>query len=85
MSKFDIDQNEEEAPVKLNIDLNAAETVVCSKCGNATFAQVVLMKRLSALISPTQKEAFVPMPVFACNACGNVNDEFLPKKKNLEI
>lgn len=62
----------------INVDLSMAKDVVCEGCGNYSFEQVVLMKRLSALMSPTGKEGIVPIPVFACNACGYINREFLP-------
>lgn len=63
---------------QLNVDLSKAEDVVCDKCGNYTFEQVMMMKRMSALLSPTGKEAIVPIPTFACNACGHINKQFLP-------
>ena len=63
---------------QMNVDLSKAEDVKCDKCGNYTFEQVMLMKRMSALISPTGKEAIVPIPTFACNACGFINKQFLP-------
>ena len=34
------------------------------------------MKKLSPLISPTGQEAIIPVGVFACEACGNINKEF---------
>lgn len=49
----------------------------CDACGNHTFQAVVFLKRVPALLSPTSEEALVPMEVFACVACGNVNKEFL--------
>ena len=63
---------------QMNVDLSKAEDVVCEKCGNYTFEEVLLMKKISALISPTGKEAIVPIPTFACNACGFINKRFLP-------
>lgn len=66
--------------VPINLDLSTAQDVTCDKCGNYTFEQVVLMKKISALISPTGKEAIVPFPVFSCNACGYINKQFLPVK-----
>ncbi len=63
---------------QLNIDLSRAEDIVCENCGNYTFQEVALMKRLSPLVSPTGKEAIVPIPTFACNACGFINSRFLP-------
>lgn len=65
-------------PAQMNLDLSQATDIVCDNCGNATFQEVVLMKRLSAVASPTGKEANVPIPTFACNACGYVNTMFLP-------
>jgi uncharacterized Zn finger protein len=63
---------------QINIDLSQAEDITCENCGNYTFQEVALMKRLSPLISPTGKEAVVPIPTFACNACGFINRRFLP-------
>ena len=63
---------------RINVDLSQAEDVVCENCGNYTFSEVVLMKKLSALLSPTGKEALIPIPTFACNACGFINRRFLP-------
>ena len=64
----------------MNLDLENAQDVVCENCGNYTFQEVVLMKRVSAIVSPTGKEAIVPIPTFACNACGFINKQFLPVK-----
>ena len=65
------------AAAQMNIKPSELDDVVCEECGNFTFAQVVLMKRMPALISPTGKEAFIPMQVYACNSCGNVNERFI--------
>lgn len=65
-------------PPQVNVDLSNAEDITCERCGNYTFEQVALMKKVSALISPTGKEGVVPIPVFACAACGNINAGFLP-------
>lgn len=64
----------------VNLDLSSAHDVVCDNCGNYTFNEVVLMKRISAILSPTGKDAIVPIPTFACNACGFINKQFLPVK-----
>ena len=58
--------------------LAQADNVTCDSCGNHTFTDVMMMKRISPIISPTGKEAVVPIQTFACNACGFVNKEFLP-------
>lgn len=64
----------------VNLDLENAQDVTCDNCGNYTFQEVVLMKRVSAIVSPTGKEAIVPIPTFSCNACGFINKQFLPIK-----
>jgi len=58
--------------------LAQSEDVVCENCGNYTFQEVALMKRMSPIMSPNGQELMVPMPVFACNACGFINKSFLP-------
>jgi hypothetical protein len=65
---------------QVNLDLSTAQDVTCDNCGNYTFQEVVLMKKVSALVSPTGKEAIVPIPTFSCNACGFINKQFLPVK-----
>lgn len=68
----------QQQPPQVNIDLSNAEDITCERCGNYTFEQVALMKKVSALISPSGKEGVMPIPVFACAACGNINSGFLP-------
>ena len=64
---------------QINIDLSQTQELICDKCNNKTFQVVFLMRKLSALLSPTGKESIIPVQVFECAACGNVMDEFLPK------
>lgn len=54
------------------IDIGDAETIICEKCGNASFIQSFFLKRISPLVSPTGKEAIVPIQVFACGNCGTI-------------
>jgi hypothetical protein len=65
-------------PPSLKVDLSDADDVTCDKCGNYTFQEVMLFKKVSAIQSPTGKTGIVPIPTFACNACGWVNKQFLP-------
>ena len=62
-------------------DLSLAEDIVCENCGNLTFEEVLMMKKVSALVSPNGKEGIVPIPTFSCVACGWVNKMFRPKGK----
>lgn len=62
----------------INQILGQSTSVLCLRCQNGTFQEVTLFRHVSAIVSPTGKEGNVPIPTFACVACGWVNDEFLP-------
>jgi len=61
-----------------NVDLSSAKDVICEKCACSKFKEVAFIKRVSALVSPSGKEAIVPVGTFACADCGHVNVEFDP-------
>ena len=60
-------------------------TIVCPKCGSKVFKEAVILKKVSKVISPTGKEELYPIPVFVCNSCGAIPDEFLSKPAAKEI
>lgn len=46
-----------------------ATDLTCEKCENDTFNEVVKIKRLSAITSPTGEEMVLPFKVFICSKC----------------
>ena len=64
-------QLEREQP-GLQIDISKTDTIVCDECGNASFIQAFFLKKVSALVSPTGKEAVIPIQVFSCGNCGTI-------------
>ena len=56
----------------LQLDISQTDTIVCENCGNASFIQAFFLKKVSALVSPTGKEAIVPIQVFSCGNCGAI-------------
>tara|TARA_R110001592_G_C12900811_1_gene726604 strand:+ start:250 stop:495 length:246 start_codon:yes stop_codon:yes gene_type:complete len=68
-------------PAQVKIDVSDLTDLVCDHCGAKVFREAKMFKRLSALVSPTGKDQIVPIPVFRCDECGHINDEFLPKTK----
>jgi hypothetical protein len=62
---------------QLTVDLKNAEDVKCEKCEHSFFSPVVLIKRVSPLVSPSGEEMLAPIQTFACASCGNVNEQFL--------
>ena len=59
-------------PKQVELDISKAYTITCEECGNASFIQAFFLKKISALMSPTGKEAIVPMQVFSCGNCGSI-------------
>jgi len=58
------------------IDITKTSAVKCEACENQTFKQSLLLRKLSAIVSPSGEETLVPVQVFACEKCGHVNSEF---------
>ena len=63
-------------PTLDNIDLSNAKTLECEECGCKGFKQTLMLKKLSALISPNGQESIVPVAAFCCEQCGHINKEF---------
>ena len=59
------------------VDLTKAETMKCKKCSNAIFIPSFILKRLSPLVSPSGKEAVIPVQVYSCGSCGEVMKSLL--------
>lgn len=62
---------------QVKVDLSQAETMKCEDCGNYVFIKGTVLKRLSALVSPTGQEAIVPIEIFSCGNCGKVPSTML--------
>ena len=62
------------------LDISKADTIVCEECGNASFIQAFFLKKISALMSPTGKEAIIPMQVFSCGNCGAIPKNMLDQQ-----
>ena len=62
--------------IQEQIDISKTTSIKCEKCENLTFKQTLLLRKLSALVSPSGQETLVPVQVFACEKCGYVNSDF---------
>lgn len=58
------------------IDLKQQPTVTCSKCGGKFFKEVVLIKKVPALLTGNSEDTLVPFPTYRCDDCGHVDEEF---------
>ena len=62
---------------QMNIDVSQTSEMKCDKCENNTFKQTMMLRKVSAIVSPNGKETIIPVGVFACEKCGHVNDELI--------
>ena len=65
---------------QVEVDLKSAETMKCAQCGNTIFIQGYIIKKISAIMSPTGQEVVAPVQVFNCGNCGTI----LPLSKELD-
>ena len=61
----------------ININLKDAEDIKCDECDNNYFVPTFMIKKISALMSPTGQEILAPVQLFQCSKCGHVNKKFL--------
>ena len=66
----------QDGQMQQTIDIEKTTPIKCEACENQTFKQTLLLRKLSALVSPNGQETLVPVQVFACEKCGHVNSEF---------
>ena len=71
-------QGQPDQNMQVKVALKDTQDVSCEKCGHKLFVQLMMFKKLSAVMSPTGEESLIPVQVFACNDCGHVNEQFLP-------
>lgn len=62
---------------EVQVDLKKAETIKCDDCNNYLFITSHVIKRISAIMSPSGQEALVPVQVYSCGNCGKVPKMFL--------
>lgn len=60
------------------IDFADAENYTCDHCGHDRFKVAYLIKKFSALVSPSGQEMLTPIQCFCCEKCGHINEDFLP-------
>ena len=64
--------------VNISVGLENTDALECDECGSTTFRPAFLLRKVSALMSPSGKETIVPIQVFACDSCGHVNEDMYP-------
>ena len=65
----------------LNIKKDDLKPLVCSEFGGMYFRQVMAINKVSRFITGADKDSMIPVPVFRCDDCGYVPEEFQPVTK----
>jgi|TARA_R100000081_G_C4742321_1_gene129615 uncharacterized Zn finger protein len=65
----------------LNIKSGDLKPMTCTECGGMYFRQVMAINKVSRFITGADKDTIVPVPVFRCDDCGHVPEEFQPELK----
>ena len=63
---------------KMNIDLSAATDLTCEKCNSKFFSEALMLKRVSRLLTASDRDQIVPISVLRCADCGHVNADMMP-------
>ena len=66
---------------QVQVDLKQADTIKCKSCGNYLYIQSFVLKKLSALVSPTGQETMIPVQVFSCGNCGKIAEGMLDESE----
>lgn len=55
---------------RVNIDISKATDILCPKCQEPFFIDVMRLKRLSIFVSPTGREEIINIQTLLCAGCG---------------
>lgn len=62
--------------LKPKINLKEQPTVQCGECKSTYFKEIVMLKKVSKILTGGPEDTLVPFPTYMCNECGHVNDDF---------
>ena len=63
-----------------NVNLDQTQPVKCEECNEVYFEQVLHLRKASGFLTGTGQDTYIPIPVFSCRKCGQINSEFQPKR-----
>lgn len=72
------------SPMDMAKAIATSPNVVC-ECGSKVFNSALVLKKISALVSPTGKEEIVDIPVFVCAKCGKIPAEIKNNRNYAKI
>jgi DNA-directed RNA polymerase subunit RPC12/RpoP len=67
-------------PQQPKIDLSQATEITCQECGGSVFIPGNKFLKISKIIAGTAQDAIIPVELYLCGDCGEINQELLPKE-----
>jgi len=67
-------------PQQPKIDLSKAKEMECAQCGGTVFIPGTKFLTISKIITGTPQDAIIPVEVYLCGDCGEINEKLLPKE-----
>ena len=60
------------------IDIKKTTAIVCdnAECKNDMFMPAMKFRKVSKIMAGTKDDQIIPVQVFMCTSCGNINKEF---------
>ena len=58
------------------INLKEQPTVSCESCAGNQFREIVLIKKVSKILTGSSEDTLVPFPTYKCDLCGFMNRDF---------
>ena len=66
--------------INLAAALKSSTSVRCQSegCGSMLFEPVMIIRKISRFVTGSSQDDFLPMQVFVCKYCGELNEDMLP-------
>ena len=65
---------------QVNITPEDLKTLVCEECGGTVFAEGLVIRTVSPLLTNNGKEGMLPIPAFYCVKCHETVQKYLPEE-----
>ena len=62
----------------MNVGYEQTDPIKCEKCEGEVFVPAFLLRKVSALVSPTGKDTVLPVQLFAQANCNHINEDMRP-------
>ena len=62
------------------IDLYKATEMKCQECGGTVFIPGTKFLKISKIVTGTKNDAIIPVELYLCGDCGEINQELLPNE-----